>query len=153
MNKYTYYILDTAPATSILLLLSSYRDEDDVTAQTLNALGEASASLGNMSEARLLFMECYTIRINVLGEKHMDTASVMKNLATVAFASNAYTEAREMALGALRIYRMQYGPQSTHECIIPVLSDLGEIYQQLGNVTEANGKHQTDIATIATLLH
>lgn len=122
------------------MLLFYYRGDDDVTAQTLNALGEASASLGHMTEARKLFMECYSIRINVLGDKHPDTASVMKNLATVAYANKAYTEAREMALGALGIYRMVYGSDSAQECIIPVLCDLGEIYQQLGSAREANGK-------------
>jgi tetratricopeptide (TPR) repeat protein len=124
-------------------LLCYARSEDDVTAQTLNALGEASASLGYMTAARQLFMECYTLRITLLGDKHVDTASVMKNLATVAFAKGAYTEAREMALGALKIYRAHYGPASStgaqHESIIPVLSDLGEIFQRLGNVTSANG--------------
>ena len=84
-------------------------------------------------------MECYGLRISVLGDKHPDTANVMRNLSTVAFALNSYTEAREMALGALKIYRMKYGSGSTHESIIPVLSDLGDIYHKLGKVKEANG--------------
>ena len=108
-------------------------------AQTLNALGEANAALGHYLEARRLFMECYTTRMTILGDKHPDTASVMKNLATVAYANKSYTEAREMALGALRIYTSHYGVESTHESIIPLFSDLGEIYMQLGNVAEATG--------------
>lgn len=116
------------------------RQDDDVTAQTLNALGEAHAAAGRFTEARRLFMEAYGLRISVLGDKHPDTANVMKNLATVAFARGSYTEAREMALGALRIYRAKYGSDSIHESIIPILSDLGEIYHKLGKVNEANGK-------------
>ncbi len=112
------------------------RKDDEVVAQTLNALGEVYVSLGRFAEARQLFVECFGMRMNILGEQHESVASVMKNLSTVAFALDSLVEAKEMAEGALRILVNIYG-DAPSEPVAPLMADIGEILLKMGEIADA----------------
>ena len=121
------------------------RADEDIIARNLNALGEIYMGNKEYDEARQLFMECLTARINLYGEKHTDTVSVMKNLSVLAFTRGSYDEAHTICFTARTIQIELDGTDATVQAAA-LTGHLAEISRVLGKISDAEVFYKQAIA-------
>jgi tetratricopeptide (TPR) repeat protein len=112
------------------------RADEDIIARNLNALGEIFMEGKEYDEARQLFMECLSARVNLYGEKHVDTVSVMKNLSVLAFTTGSYDEAHTICFTARAIQIELDGTDATVQAAA-LTGHLAEISRVLGKISDA----------------
>lgn len=112
------------------------RADEDIIARNLNALGEIYMGNKEYDEARQLFMECLSARVNLYGEKHVDTVSVMKNLSVLAFITKSYDEAHTICFTARAIQVEIDGTDATVQAAA-LTGHLAEISRVLGKISDA----------------
>lgn len=121
------------------------RADEDIIARNLNALGEIFMSNKEYEEARQLFMECLSARVNLYGERHLDTVAVMKNLSVLAYTTKSYDEAHSICFAARAIQVDLDGTDATVQAAA-LTGHLAEISRVLGKVSEAEGFYKDAIS-------
>ena len=121
------------------------RADEAVVARILNSLGEIYMTCKEWPEARQLFMECLSMRVNLYGEKHADTVAVMKNLSSLALLSGCLEEAYSIGISARSIQIELDGKDATHETA-SLTGHLAEISRDLAKFADAESYFKNSIA-------
>lgn len=74
-------------------------------------MGDLYHTQGKYADAESCFQEAFTIREQVLGSGHIDTAQSMQRLAVIAQLKQHYQEARALYQSALAIYTQILGSE------------------------------------------
>ncbi|MBE7383822.1 MAG: tetratricopeptide repeat protein [Leptolyngbya sp. SIO1E4] len=126
---------------------------DELSAQAIELFQQ-----GRYSEAEPLFLDALVIRREQLGDRHLDVATSLHNLAVLYHAQGRYSEAEPLHLEALAIVREQLGERHPH--MATSLHRLASLYQAQGRYSEAEplyldalaigheqlGEHHPDVA-------
>lgn len=116
----------------------------------LSAISEIYISKKEYKDARILLMECLTIRIGAYGERHKDSVSVMRNLVIVAMQLKCFDEARDICTQVLAIQREIYG--NKHDYVVDTLCTMAEITRALKRYDDAKSYYQQVISLLRDML-
>ncbi len=98
-------------------------------------LGRFYEGQGDYEEARPWFEQCLSITRDRLGEKHLDVADSLNNLAELYLYQGRYQEAEPLYLEALEMRKQLLGPQ--HPSVATSFNNLALLYQYQGKYQQA----------------
>ena len=113
-------------------------------ARQADARANQLSDRGQHTEAALLFRETLTIRRDILGEDHPDTANSYNNLALTLRDQGKYTEAEAMHRRALAIYLKALG--EGHRDTATSYINLALTLRDQGKYAEAEAMHRRALA-------
>jgi hypothetical protein len=132
-----FHRVDGAGVTSIMaralaLLPAGTTGHEPLKAHLLNDQGWGEGTSGNNRAARRLFEESYALRLEHLGDQHVETAASMENVARALASEVAeLPRALDLAERALVIRKAAFG--LTHPKTAEALSALGFVNRTIGD--------------------
>ncbi len=106
-----------------------------LTAITLNNLGELFRLQGRFPEAEIAYRRAVAIDAQALGQDHPDYAADLSNLAALYLETGRITHARALLRRALDVTERKLG--SHHPRVSPMLRDLAKSYMGQGRTSQA----------------
>ena len=106
-----------------------------LTAITLNNLGELFRLQGRFPEAEISYKRAVAIDVQTLGQDHPDYAAGLSNLAALYLETGRITHAGALLRTALDVTERKLGSQ--HPRVSPILRDLAKSYMSQGRTSQA----------------
>jgi hypothetical protein len=121
-------------SSSPLTAESPFRKRGIKAGNSYNAKGLAQAKAGSWNKALVCWENALEIRLQVLGESHLDVANTLNNIGIALGKLNRVDQAIDALGRALSIRVEHFGRE--HEQVASALHNLGNIFQQ-GNDLES----------------
>lgn len=141
---------DAGRSTEVLAVVERLRSlvtnaEDSAEkAEILNHQANALTALGKFDEAKPPYQRALTIREQVLGPEHPDTATSLNNLAVLYHHQGRYAQAEPLFQRALAIRGQVLGPE--HPVTAESLNNLAALYRNQGRYAQAEPLYQRALA-------
>lgn len=124
----------------LLKVEEEFRDEPELRAVLLGAIGQVYRQQGRFAEAEPLLRECLELRRLHLPPDHELTGRAANNLALPLRGLGRYTEAKELLLEAIRIRRLHF-PGDDGEVAV-MINNLAGVLKELGENEEAVSRYR-----------
>ncbi|MBW1811175.1 MAG: CHAT domain-containing protein [Deltaproteobacteria bacterium] len=124
-------------------LLACQVNQQLLRADKLSDRVEQFNQVGKHRQALELAKQALALRRQQLGEKHLDVAAGLYNLATTFYSLGKYDQARPLYEQALKIREEKLGP--VHSDVAECLNDLGALHYQKGDYRVALRFHDRAI--------
>lgn len=125
--------------------IEELRDQPEVQARLLDALGLLFVNLGRLEDSRQLIQRGLDIRRDTLGEDHPDYAISLQHLARINRMEGRYAEAEQLYRQALDILERRRGIE--HPDYTDALSELAFLMPYLSRTPEADSIYR-EVLTI-----
>lgn len=104
-------------------------------AQLLYRTGDFLRESARYGESELFFRKALDIRVQVLGEAHIDVARCFNNLMLVSYYQGQYAQAELLGQQALLLSEQGIGSENLH--VAEILNNLMLLYRDQGDYTQA----------------
>ncbi|MFH1313516.1 MAG: tetratricopeptide repeat protein [Candidatus Eisenbacteria bacterium] len=115
-----------------------------VQARLMEAIGIVYMYLGLFDEADTLSRQSLAIREEILGEEHVEVATIMSNLANVLHQNGEFREAQALHERALAIREKLLSPE--HPQVVMSMSNLAIVLNDMGDYERARALHERVLA-------
>ena len=129
---------------------SEIADQPEVLATLLDTIGVAYQNIGLLEPAAARLQEALQLRLEVVGEGHLDTATSRAHLGRLAIEEARYETAETLLELALAQRRESLGEE--HELVAALIDDLGRLHYLRGDFEQARASHRRALTLRRKLL-
>jgi Tfp pilus assembly protein PilF len=127
-------------ALAAIQLLADYGIKSETSALLFNQTGYYFYQKGLYNEAEPLYQQALELWRELLGDRHLDVAGSLNNLAALCYAQGRYAEAEPLYQQALELKRELLGHR--HPDVALSLNNLAALYRAQGRYAEAEPLYQ-----------